>query len=153
VSDDRYVVDVQWVESRTLAAAHGQTDHAHLAETIYELLNKVWPAVRAQPVAPGHNVVLYPDMRTFPFPIVAGVEVGGEFVPTEGIERVETPAGEVVTTTHVGPYSELRRGYDALLAWCTVHGRTPRGPSWEVYGDWAEDPAELVTELYFLLGE
>ncbi len=25
------------------------------------------------------------------------------------------------------------------------------GPRWEIYGDWREDPADLETEVYYLL--
>jgi hypothetical protein len=31
-------------------------------------------------------------------------------------------------------------------------GRALAGPRWEVYGDWRDDPAELETEVYYLLG-
>ncbi len=27
------------------------------------------------------------------------------------------------------------------------------GPSWEVYGHWHEDPAQLKTDIYYLLRE
>jgi hypothetical protein len=35
--------------------------------------------------------------------------------------------------------------------WCAAEGRGLAGPRWEIYGDWHDDPAELRTEVYYLL--
>ncbi|MGH3156577.1 MAG: hypothetical protein ACRDNF_08405 [Streptosporangiaceae bacterium] len=58
---------------------------------------------------------------------------------------------EAATTTHYGEYTELAGAYAALERWCTEHQRQPSGVSWEVYGDWAEYPAERRTDVYFQL--
>ena len=46
----------------------------------------------------------------------------------------------------------MARTYDVLMAWADDGGHVFTGPSWEVYGDWDEDPAKLETEIFFLLG-
>jgi hypothetical protein len=38
-----------------------------------------------------------------------------------------------------------------VVRWCAEQGRPLAGPRWEIYGDWREDPAELETEVYYLL--
>jgi effector-binding domain-containing protein len=54
-------------------------------------------------------------------------------------------------TTHHGDYGRMSEANAAILAWCRANGRLRAGPSWEVYGHWHEDPAQLRTEVYYLL--
>jgi effector-binding domain-containing protein len=144
-----YQVRTETVASRALAAARGAASRAALGDTIHGLLNLVWPVLRAQGVRTGHNVVLYPSGGVLN--IVAGVEVLGPFTATADVQPASTPAGDVATTTYWGDYALMSPAYDALTAWCTAHHRRQAGPSWEVYGDWDEDPQKLRTDIYFLL--
>ena len=41
--------------------------------------------------------------------------------------------------------------YAALTQWCADSKRRTAGVSWEVYGDWEDDPAKRRTDIYFLL--
>ena len=41
--------------------------------------------------------------------------------------------------------------YAAMQDWLAAHGRRGAGPSWEVYGDPADDPAQTRTDVYVLL--
>ena len=66
-------------------------------------------------------------------------------------QRVETPAGEVARTVHVGPYDRLGDAHAAIHAWCAAHGRTIGPASWETYGHWTDDPAQLKTTISYLL--
>jgi effector-binding domain-containing protein len=61
------------------------------------------------------------------------------------------PAGQVATTVHRGPYAGLASAHRAVLDWCAAQGRRPAGPRWEVYGPHRDDPAELTTEVSWLL--
>jgi effector-binding domain-containing protein len=99
-------------------------------------------------VKTGHNVVLYFGGLAH---IEAGVEVFGDFVDAGGVRHAQTPAGPAVTTAHWGEYSEMTGAYAALQRWCSANGREQTGTSWEVYGDWAEDPKERRTDIYLLL--
>ena len=105
--------------------------------------------LRAQNVRTGQNVVVY--FGGAPLRVAAGVEVPEGFSPTEAVQPVSTPSGEVATVAHWGDYSELRRAYDALERWCSNNGRAPAGVSWELYGDWHEDSSQLRTDVYMLL--
>jgi effector-binding domain-containing protein len=62
-----------------------------------------------------------------------------------------TPHGVAAMTTHSGDYSRLGDANDAILAWCRANDRRRAGPSWEVYGHWHADPAQLRTDVYYLL--
>ena len=57
----------------------------------------------------------------------------------------------VATVTHWGEYSQMAPAYAAIEQWWTAHGCRPAGVSWEVYGDWADDPGQRRTDIYFLL--
>ena len=39
----------------------------------------------------------------------------------------------------------------AVREWCAEQGHTLAGPNWEVYGDWTDNPAELRTDVFYLL--
>ena len=54
-------------------------------------------------------------------------------------------------TGHFGDYAQMAPAYAALEQWWTRNGRRPAGVSWEVYGDWDDDPAKVRTDIYFLL--
>ena len=74
-----------------------------------------------------------------------GLELSGR------IEKGETYAGKVVKTVHVGPYTNLKSTYDALIAYMVENGYEENGLSWEEYID---DPTlvaeeELRTNIYF----
>jgi effector-binding domain-containing protein len=96
----------------------------------------------------GRNVMLYKDD-------VPHVEVGVELDQAARIDgrviRSALPAGEVAMTVHRGPYEALRSAHGAVLRWCAEHRLHPAGPRWEIYGHWHDDPAQLETEVYYLL--
>ena len=143
-----YEIRVEDARPRQLAVAPGGASRAELGRTILKLLDTVWPVLRAQHVQTGHNVVLYFGGLTH---IEAGVEVFGEFVDVGDVSHSQTPAGPVVTTAHWGDYSEMAGAYAALQRWCAANGRQQTGTSWEVYGDWADDPQQRRTDIYLLL--
>ena len=113
------------------------------------LLDEVWTCLRAGGINHGcRNVMLYRDD-------VPHVEVGVELdrpVPLTGrVAASALPAGRVAWTVHRGPYGGLAAAHRAVHSWCAEHGRRPAGPRWEVYGPHHDDPAELRTEVFWLL--
>jgi hypothetical protein len=52
---------------------------------------------------------------------------------------------------HFGEYSAMGGAYAALDQWCSANGRRQAEVSWEVYGDWDDDPARRRTDIYKLL--
>jgi effector-binding domain-containing protein len=97
----------------------------------------------------GLNVMLYKDA-------VPNVEVGvlaeSPFVPGGRVTASWLPAGDVAMTVHRGPYEELDSAHRAVLDWCDAQGLEPAGVRWEIYGHHADDPAQRVTEVHYLLG-
>ena len=89
--------------------------------------------------------------------VPAGVQVNGAFgaAKAEGDVKADViPAGEVVTTTHIGPYANLNVSHQALWSHIEEAGLTPSMPVWEIFVD---DPTtvpedELKTLLFRKLG-
>jgi effector-binding domain-containing protein len=86
---------------------------------------------------------------------VPHVEVGVELhqpCPLTGrVVASALPAGRAAVTVHRGPYADLASAHRAVLDWCATQGLRPAGPRWEIYGPHRDDPAELRTEVYWLL--
>ncbi len=146
-----YEVRTEWAEPRLLAAIRERTTAQRLGADIVRLLDQIWSALREQGVRTGHNVVVYLGGESDTLAMDVGVEALSEFEDRGPIRHVFTPSGEVATTAHFGEYSDMGRAYSALQRWCADHGRSPAGVSWEVYGDWDDDPAKRRTDVYFLL--
>ena len=107
--------------------------------------------LRSQHVPTGHNVVIYYPSTDHALHIEAGVEVFGDFAPTEGVYESRTPAGRVATVAHWGAYDQMQAAYAALDKWCEAHSEPRRRVSWEVYGDWSDNPTQLRTDIYYTL--
>ncbi len=113
------------------------------------LLDEVWTCLRAGGVHSGcRNVMLYRDAQP-------RVEVGVELLrpcPLTGRVTASTlPAGRAATTVHRGSYAGLAAAHDAVHDWCATQGLQPAGPRWEVYGPHDDDPANVWTEVFWLL--
>ena len=81
-----------------------------------------------------------------------GVQVAQAFEPQGNVRCIETPAGEVAQTVHVGPYERLPDAHNAVHGFgMLAHRRTIGQASWEIYGDWTDDPAKLETTITYLL--
>jgi len=145
-----YEVRTEWAAPRQLAAIHTVTTQQRLSTDIPLLVGRIWPVLRAQGARTGHNVVIYRG-NPAALAIDAGVEVLTEFTAHGEIQPLSTPAGEVATTAHFGDYAKMAPAYAALEQWWTGSGRRPAGVSWEVYGDWDDDPARVRTDIYVLL--
>lgn len=113
------------------------------------MLDQVYECLRRNASAKqGCNVMLYLDDVPH---VEIGVELIAPCVLDGPVTRSALPAGRVAWTVHRGPYQELGEAYDRIARWCAEQGLALAGPRWEIYGDWREDPAELTTEVHFLL--
>ena len=80
-----------------------------------------------------------------------GVEVVRSFTPSGEVREASTPAGEAAIAVHRGSYDQLHAAHDAIQKWVKSHDRTFAGQSWEIYGDWSNDPSNLETTVLYLL--
>ena len=148
-------VIVETVASRTLAAVRRRVRLGEVGMAWKPALDQVWAFLRAHPGlrTDGHNVFLYhhPNDRAAAMDVDFGVEVTRSFQPEGEVALAEVPAGEVAMAVHHGPYDGLRATHDAIHAWQAHQGRPFAGLSWEIYGDWSDDPSKLETTVCYLL--
>lgn len=148
-------VSIRTVSSSTLAAVRRHVALGGIATAWRPALDKVWEFLRTQPDlrGDGHNVFLYhhPERRDLPMDVDFGVEVTRTFEPAGEVYATETPAGTVAVAVHVGPYDRIKETHDAIHAWCEANNQVFVGKSWEIYGDWSDDPAKLETTIMYLL--
>jgi effector-binding domain-containing protein len=147
-----YAVSRRTVAGRHLAVVRDRRSWSQLGAQLLSLLDRVYVVVRAgQIIQTGHNVFVYREPTSDGVTVEIGVEVAAPFEEVDGVRCAMTPAGEVVSTVHMGDYARLGAAYDALVAWCDEHQVTRAGVWWEVYGDWHEDPSMVQTEVFHLL--
>lgn len=148
-------VAVERVEPRRLAAVTRNVTIGEVATAWRPALDQVWAFLATQPGlhSGGHNVFLYhhPANRNDPMRCDFGVEVSRAFDPSGEVRECSTPAGEAAVAVHRGAYSGLRAAHDAVHEWARSNGRRFAGMSWEIYGDWSDDPSKLETTVVYLL--
>src|SRR6187397_670339 len=97
-------VQIESVDSVPLAVVRRQASQAELASLVPECCGLVWEAVRSQRVKAGRHVALYWDAS---IRLEVGVELLGPYVDDGEVVASATPAGAVVSVTHLGPYGGL----------------------------------------------
>jgi effector-binding domain-containing protein len=144
-----YPVSVETRTAQPTAVIAAETTWAEYPSLWPKLLDEVYSFVRGGGATQdGHNVMLYRDDVPN---VEVGVQVTGPFEAKGRVVPSVLPAGEVASTVHRGPYDALEEAHVALKAWCGSHRHALTGVRWEIYGDWREDPAELETEVCYLL--
>jgi effector-binding domain-containing protein len=138
----QYAVQVKEVAEQPIAAVRGPATTANLPATIRKLFDQFYAGFKGKG---GLNIVLY-----------TGPPVAGQFEIACGVQlahdgNASTPAGTVATTVYMGPYDQMKPAHEAIHKWVRENGRRFAGPSWEVYGHWSDDPAQLRTDIYYLL--
>ena len=150
-----YEISVETVSAETIAAVRARVRIGEIAGAWKPALDRVWAFLRARPGlhAGGHNLFLYqhPLQRGDPMEVDFGVQVTHAFEAADGVACVQTPSGEVARTLHRGPYQQLSGAHDAIHAWAAALKRGIGAASWETYGDWCADEAELETTVTYLL--
>jgi len=150
------MVSVEIVPARKLAAVRRQVALGSVGSAWRPALDQVWKFLRSQPGlrTDGHNIFLYhhPTDRNALMNVDFGVEVTRAFETSGEVYATETPAGEVAMAVHVGGYERLGETHDLVHAWAAAHQRTFAWRSWEIYGDWSDDPSKLETTVVYLLG-
>ena len=144
-------VTVTDIAARTTAVVAARTTWREFPLLWTVLLDEVWDCLRSQGIDSGcPNVMLYRDD-------VMHVEIGVELLrPCSVSGRVITstlPAGRGATTVHRGSYDGLAAAHRAVTNHCAAEGLSLAGPRWEVYGPHHANPAEVTTEVTYLLSE
>ena len=148
----RYVVREMMVAARRVAGVHAHVPRGRVAQEFGRYLDQVYAAARAGAVMlDGQNIFIYRAATKEQLTVDFCVGVTAPFATVGAVVPLETPHGVAAMTTHHGEYAALGEANAAILAWCRANDRQRAGPSWEVYGHWHADPAQLRTDVYYLL--
>ena len=149
------LVSIQTASPRLLAAVRRQVRMGQVASAWRPALNQVWEFLRENPGlrTDGHNIFLYhhPKVGEATMVVDFGVQVTRPFPPAGEVTLTVTPAGKVASALHIGPYERLGETHQAIQAWAGANDVKLARKSWEIYGDWTEDPAKLETQVEYLL--
>jgi effector-binding domain-containing protein len=144
-----HAVRIEDVKAQPLAIVRRRAAQGELKTVIPAACGDVWNRAKAHAVdRPGRLVALYLDDV---MNVEVGVEVSEAFAGFEDLPRSATPAGRVAAATHIGGYDRLHDTHVAVHTYCKDHGYRFAGPSWEVYGHAAADPAHMRTDIFYLL--
>jgi effector-binding domain-containing protein len=147
-----YEVREVTVAARPVAGVHAQIPRGRVAQQFGGHLDQVYAAARAGAVQlDGQNVFIYRETSADRLIVDFCVGLRAPFTALGAVVPMEAPRGIAAMTTHGGEYGRLDEAHAAILAWCQANDRLLAGSSWEVYGHWHEDPAQLRTDVYYLL--
>jgi effector-binding domain-containing protein len=148
-------ISLRTVPARRLAAVRRKIRISEIATAWKPALDQVWAFLRQHPDlrTDGHNIFLYHHPASMESPMDAdfGVEVTQSFERSGEVFAIETPAGKVATGVHIGAYERLGETHAAIHAWAAANKVSFAGKSWEIYGDWSDDPTKLETCVEYLL--
>lgn len=146
-------VSITTVPERHLAAVRTSTTFAEIPMFMGSAFERV--AAHLGPLGllgDGPAAAKYGDMD----PATGRVTVSAGFVVPQPIEGDGTvvadvlPAGEVATTTHLGPYSAVSEAYDAIAAAMALHGRElDESTMWEEYWSPPGTPDDQTRTVVF----
>jgi hypothetical protein len=147
-----YSVSLERAAPRTIAAVHARLAPSDVPVAFKRHLDQVYAARAAGISLDGQNIFVYRDAEDAPgrLDVEFGVGLTAPMAAVGAVRPVALPVGEVATTTHRGPYSELGAAHAAVVAWCRAHARALAGPRWEVYGHWRDGEVPR-TDIYYLL--
>jgi effector-binding domain-containing protein len=148
-----YDIRIEQAGSHPLAVVRRRESLLELSKVVPECCGLVWNALRAHKIeGAGRHVAVYWDGE---INLEVGVEMAAPFAGVGEVVSSATPAGQVATTVHFGPYQRLHHAHQAIRDYCANHGYTLAGPDWEIYGHWKDewntDPSKIRTEVYYLL--
>jgi len=149
---DRPVIREVTIAARPVAGVQAQVPVGGVAREFRRHLDQVYAAGRAGAVElDGQNIFIYRACTEDRLTVDFCVGIKAPFAAVGAVVPLDTPHGAAAMTVHHGDYGRIGEANAEIIEWCRANGRRRAGPSWEVYGHWHADPAQLRTEIYYLL--
>ncbi len=135
--------------ARTLATTESFVTQQEIPEHIPRMREKLYDWIETAEVTPtGKNIILYDQFRDDGMRMRAGFPVTQSFINDDGIHCTELPALSVAHLRHRGSYSQLPAAHASLHSWCMDMSLNRGELSIEEYGDFHEDEAKLITDVF-----
>lgn len=147
-------IELVTIPPRSYVGVRRTVQQDGIAPACAEIFPRLWKHLMDNSVQPeGMPAVIYHtvDRGTGEFHIQPALFIASPLPQLDDDMSVgETPGGEVLTATHVGPYARLGETWHALFERAESMGRRVSKSSWEIYVD---DPGrvevdELRTEIF-----
>ncbi len=149
-----YTFDIVDIEPVVLAVAQARFMRSEVSSKLLSLFDIAYSWLKTSSVKQaGHNYAIYDQCTADQMRVQAGFPVSDHFPDCESVKCVQLKSGRAVHVKHIGPYGKLQAAYNGLHEWCAREGYKTSGESWEIYGDWNDDPSQLVTDIYFRVAE
>ena len=147
-----YTIERRHVEKQLLAAVCRRSAQRDLPSVVPAACGEAFQLARQLQLCVGRNVAMYRcSAQDGLLDVDIGLEVFEPFESAHGLLCLFTPAGSVITTTHVGPYRRLGDAFAALNAWAAHNECVLEGTSWEVYECPRGNDEPPVTHVYCLV--
>ena len=147
--------EVLVVEPVTTAVVRGTVPITELPAFFDRSFTALAEVVQAQGLAiVGPAFARYYGPPTDQVELEVGFPTAGAVQPEGEVRPGSLPGGRAARVEHHGSYDELGATWGQLSEWIAAEGLTPSAVLWEVYVTEPSpemDPAELVTELIWLL--
>ena len=135
-----------------LAVTQADVGRAQISSRIRGMFDIVYSWLKSSGVQQaGHNYAVYDRCTTHSLRMQVGFPVSGRFTDTDFVKCIELAPGRAAHSTHVGSYAHMHVTYKTLTEWCAREALPLAGDSWEVYGDWHDDPSKVTTDIYLRL--
>lgn len=139
------------VDAQPTAVVLGRVKMTDIPSAMFPMVDQVWAFIRGRSLTGhGHNVWVYRHFDQGEVDVEIGVQLEPPFDCDGDVVQSQTPAGVAAHAFHYGEYDRLPEVHAGLVAWCAEQGHRLAGVSWEVYGDWSDDPAKRRTDIYHL---
>lgn len=143
-----YDVRIMEEPGRHLAVTRFRAEPEQIAARIGPAFGTVMAYLDRHGLRPSGPAVGYYDIAGERFDVAAGFVVPAAIEAEVDVEPLTLPAGEVLSTLHVGSYAELPKAYDALQTEATRLGRElDRSVMWEEYLTGPDTPERLQCTL------
>jgi hypothetical protein len=149
MAEEPSIVDA---ESRRILAVRKKVRWTQIGKVAIPSLDEVWKHIRENDISGyGHNVFIYRGMNPLGVEASFGVEVPADVEAPKGLVIDHTPTGRAATFHQYGDYSKLIDTNLTIRKWCKQQDLKVGSISWDLYGDWNEDPSKQRTDVFYLL--
>ena len=146
-----YQCDVTQSESVNIAIAEIRAPMMEVPAHIPVLLEKVAGYLTGNGYAPGLCYVVYDDFAAGTMRMRAGFTIDEAISESDEVSVMQLAATTTAHTTHYGSYDGIPAAHQAVREFCVNNNYGQQDLSWEIYTEWHEDDAKLVTDIHVAL--